>query len=711
MIYLVTLQTELFSDDMYKVISVKESLDIMSNWKIIQFDTETNGKDAHINHLLCAQFGNIKGDIQIVVDCSTIDIKEYKSIIENNYIIGQNLKFDLQFLYNYNITPRKVYDTMIVEQLLYLGYPPEYKDPINGVSYSLQSIANRRLGIYIDKTTRGEIIWRGLDASVIKYSARDVVYLYPIMVSQLKDCKKNNCTIGAKLECDFVPVIAYMEWCGIHLDETKWKHKMNMDKHNLDMAIADLNNFVINDPNLKEFTYIERQGDLFTGFNLNPICTINWASSKQVVPLLNKLGFDTRIQDKTTGEDKESAMEKVLKKQKGINDTFLRLYLGEGEEGDSNYYPGYNGAAKVVSSFGQNHLNAINPITHRIHTLYRQLGCDTGRMSCGSKDNNNDLAKYKGLPINPSNIQKKEGRACPYPNMQQLPADNITRSCFTAPEDYLWCSCDYSAIESRLGADVYKEQSMINEFLHGSGDMHSLCAYMIFTNEIPRNTPIKDIKKLYPHLRKEVKSIEFSQQFGGTAFAIQNAKGCTLEEAKHFAESYSKGFPGISKFKEKGSKEVRSKGYIVLSPITGHKTYWATFNKWKEEQNRYTKEFWDEYKSIHKPNKDVVYEEVKKHFQEVSKWDRKALNSVTQGLGAIILKESQISIFNWVVDNKYFSKCRLANLTHDEANWEFPKELIKFPEIVKSKMEEAASKYCKSLPIPADTEISDHWVH
>lgn len=711
MIYLVTLQTELFSDDMYKVISVKESLDIMSNWKIIQFDTETNGKDAHINHLLCAQFGNIKGDIQIIVDCSTIDIKEYKSIIENNYIIGQNLKFDLQFLYNYNITPRKVYDTMIVEQLLYLGYPPEYKDPINGVSYSLQSIANRRLGIYIDKTTRGEIIWRGLDASVIKYSARDVVYLYPIMVSQLKDCKKNNCTIGAKLECDFVPVIAYMEWCGIHLDETKWKHKMNMDKHNLDMAIADLNNFVINDPNLKEFTYIERQGDLFTGFNLNPICTINWASSKQVVPLLNKLGFDTRIQDKTTGEDKESAMEKVLKKQKGINDTFLRLYLGEGEEGDSNYYPGYNGAAKVVSSFGQNHLNAINPITHRIHTLYRQLGCDTGRMSCGSKDNNNDLAKYKGLPINPSNIQKKEGRACPYPNMQQLPADNITRSCFTAPEDYLWCSCDYSAIESRLGADVYKEQSMINEFLHGSGDMHSLCAYMIFTNEIPRNTPIKDIKKLYPHLRKEVKSIEFSQQFGGTAFAIQNAKGCTLEEAKHFAESYSKGFPGISKFKEKGSKEVRSKGYIVLSPITGHKTYWATFNKWKEEQNRYTKEFWDEYKSIHKPNKDVVYEEVKKHFQEVSKWDRKALNSVTQGLGAIILKESQISIFNWVVDNKYFSKCRLANLTHDEANWEFPKELIKFPEIVKSKMEEAASKYCKSLPIPADTEISDHWVH
>ena len=43
--------------------------------------------------------------------------------------------------------------------------------------------------------------------------------------------------------------------------------------------------------------------------------------------------------------------------------------------------------------------------------------------------------------------------------------------------------------------------------------MHSLCAYMVYTDIIPRNTPIKDIKKLYPHQRKEVKSIEFSQQF------------------------------------------------------------------------------------------------------------------------------------------------------------------------------------------------------
>lgn len=711
MIYLVTANQQLFENNVYKIISINESLSIMKDWRMIQFDTETLGKDPHVGSLLLAQFGSIDKSIQIVVDCTTISILKYKGVLENNYLIGQNLKFDLQWLYNYEIVPLKIYDTMIVEQILYLGYPPLYKDPINGISYSLQAIAERRLNIYIDKTVRGEIQWRGIDTSTIKYAAGDVVHLHDIMKSQVADCKKQGCIVGAKLECDFVPVIAYLEWCGIHLDEEKWKVKMKIDRQHLNEAINDLNNFVLSDPKLKEFTYVNTQGDLFNGFDLSPKCTINWASSAQVIPLLKKLGFDTKVQDKESGEDKESAMEKVLKKQKGVNDEFLKLYLGKGEPEDEDYYAGYNGSAKVVTSFGQNHLNAINPNTNRVHTIYRQLGCDTGRMSCGSKDNNDDLAKLKHLPINPSAKQKKEGKACPYPNMQQLPADDITRGCFTAPKGYKWCSCDYSAIESRLGADIYQEQSMIDEFLYGSGDMHSLCAYMVYTNEIPRDTPIKDIKELYPHLRKEVKSVEFSQQFGGTAFAIQNAVGCTLEKAEKFAKAYATGFPGIARFKEKGSKEVRSKGYILLNPITGHKTYWATFKQWKEKQNHFTSKFWEEYRNIHKPKKDSIYIEVKKHFQEVSKWDRKALNSVTQGTGAIVLKDSQITIFHWVIENGYFGKCRLDNLTHDECNWEYPEELTEFPKIVEEYMESSASKYCKSVPIPAVAEVSDHWVH
>lgn len=79
--------------------------------------------------------------------------------------------------------------------------------------------------------------------------------------------------------------------------------------------------------------------------------------------------------------------------------------------------------------------------------------------------------------------------------------------------------------------------------------------------------------------------------------------------------------------------------------------------------------------------------------------------------GAVILKDSQIDIFNWVVDNGYFGKCLLCNLTHDECNWEYPEYLEEFPNIIKTKMENSASKYCKSVPIPAELSIGDHWIH
>lgn len=168
---------------------------------------------------------------------------------------------------------------------------------------------------------------------------------------------------------------------------------------------------------------------------MTPKCTILWSSSEQVVKFAKFLGFNTKVQDKETGEDKDSVMEKHLKKQKGINDEFLKLYFGKGEPGDEDYYPGYSGSFKVVSSFGQGHLDAINPITNRIHTIYKQLGATSGRMSCGSQECNDELAKLKHL----------SPKDCTYPNMQQLPSDEETRACFTAPCGYLWSSCDFSA--------------------------------------------------------------------------------------------------------------------------------------------------------------------------------------------------------------------------------------------------------------------------
>lgn len=691
MIYFVTGQQELFNNETYTIISAKESLDIIGEWSMIQFDTETKGRDCHIGELLLAQFGSTDKSVQIVVDCTTVDITLYKDVLEGKCLIGQNLKFDLQWLYNYGIIPRKVYDTMIVEQLLYLGYPPEYKDPAHGISYGLKDIAYRRLGIDIDKTVRGQIQWRGIDDDVIRYAANDVVWLYDIADSQLKDCVSKDCLVGAKLECDFTPSIAYMEWCGIKLDTNKWKAKMDNDLAELEKSESLLNDFVVRTPSLSKFVYIDNQGNLFTGFDLTPKVDINWSSSRQVIEVAKLLGFNTSVTDKRTGEDKDSVLEKQLAMQKGINDEFLKLYFN------------YQEHSKVVSSFGQGHLNAVNPKTGRIHTTFHALGASSGRLSCGSGQSNTDLAKL-------NNVSPKD---CKYPNIQQLPADDATRGAFVAPDGYNFVSADFSAEESRLAADIYQDKEFLREFTEGSGDTHSMFAWMVFRKECEECgcKSVADVKKLAPQWRKKVKGVEFAYMFGAAAPTISASAQCSVEEAQGYIDILDKAFTGMSSFAKKGSQFVRSHGYIVINPMTGHKMYWWDWDEWKERQKTFTQDFWEDFRTRHKGTGDNVALMVRRHFQAASKYDRLARNSVTQGTGAVIMKTAMTNLFDWIVDNGYFGIIHICASVHDEICCDYPKTVENFPKILEDIMERAAAKFCKSLPIPAEASVGDHWIH
>lgn len=709
MIYLVTGNLQLFESDEYNLISLEESLNKLSTWKMFQFDSETTGRNPHINDFLCIQFGNIEGTEQIVVDTTTVNVLNYKDYIESNFMIGQNLKFDIQFLYKYNIIPRKVYDTMVVEQLLYMGYPylmlsPEeyikynhtfpynvYTNEINlktyyELSYSLKAIALKYLNIDVDKSVRGEIIWRGLDTSVIKYAAGDVQFLGDIMKLQLKECSKKSCKVGAKLECDFVPVIAYLEWCGIKLGEKKWRAKMMNDNIKLQNALNALNNYCINHPKLQKWVYVDLQGDLFSGFNTEPRWKIDWQKD-EAKAVFKALGFKLDTISKTTKKETESVTEKLLSVQKGIDDVFLKLYFD------------YQGYYKVTTSFGQGHLNLINPITGRIHTNYWQIGTASGRMSSGSGEDS-DIAKLKKLPSSKVKMV----------NMQQLPHDAETRSCFIAEKGNLFCSCDYAAMEARIGAEVYNEKTLLDEFLYGSGDTHAAYAKVVFADEL-KDVAVKDIKKVRPDLRNKVKSVEFAVQFGSDGTAVAPQLSISVEEARQLVNNLLKGMTGLANFKRIGSKNVRKLGYVEAHPLTGHKCYWWDHQKWLERQASFTSEFWDNYKAYHKGTESAVAREVKEHFQAASKWDRMALNIPTQGGGAIVLKEASIRLFNWIIDNGYFNKILLVNLTHDEINSEFPKEVKEWPDIVAKTMEEAAAKYYYKLPIPAEASVGNHWIH
>ena len=684
MTYFITNQQELFDNPLYKRVSIEESLNIINSFgKAIQFDTETDGKEAHINNLLLAQFGSMDKQSQVVVDCTSVDICIYKDILESKLLVGQNLKFDLQFCYTKGIHPINVYDLMIVEQFIHLGFPPGL------ISYSLAAMSERYLGIHIDKTIRGQIRYRGIDTEVIQYAANDVIHMADIMKKQVAILKERNAMTGAKIECDFTPVIAYLEWCGIKLDEDKWLEKMKQDQLNLKNAVKELNNYCINNPKLKKWVYINTQGDLFSGYNLEPQFNIDW-QKKEAIKVFQALGFNTKAISKTTGEEGDSVTEKLLAPQKGIDDEFLKLYFN------------YQGYYKVTTSFGQGHLNAINPKTGRIHTVYRAIGTISGRMSSGSDQPNEDLAKLKKIPA----------KECKYPNMQQLPHDEITRACFVSEKGNLFCSCDYAAMEARIGADVYNEHKLLDEFLYGSGDTHAAYAKAVFAEEL-KDIDTKDVKEKRPDLRSKVKSIEFAVQFGSDGTAVAPQLKIPVEEARQLVINLLNGMSGLKAFKEKWSKFVLDNGYMIIMPQTGHKAYWHDWEHWKDVQSSYTKEFWDNYKMYHKGTGDDVCKEVKQHFQAKSKWcDRMSLNLPTQGGGAIVLKEAATALYKWIIDNGYWGKILFVNFTHDEINSEFPEELKDiYPDIVAKFMQEAAAKYYHKLPIPASAEVGTCWIH
>lgn len=403
MIYLVTREQKLIESTVYKAISVEESLKLLEPLTEVGLDTETTGLDPWTKLLKSVQLGCY--EFQIVIDTFTVDIHQYKTYLESDRLfILWNAKFDLKFLFRQGIYPKKVYDGFLAEKLLYHGHPP------GAHSMSLKSAGETYLGIELDKSVRGKIIWAGLEDDVIEYAALDVKYLKDIMDLQLQKLKEQELLTAIKLENKFVFPMAYMELCGIKLDEDKWKAKMAKDQAKLNKCQKELDTWLIkNMPNSKYVNW-STQGDLFEGFKEDPDITINWNSSIQLIPIFKSLGLNLETKDKEKGGTKDSIDAKVLGPQADKSD-LVPIYLA------------FKEAAKLTSTYGQNFLDQINPVSKRIHTNYQQLGADTTRITSGGKD------KASGVK---------------YVNLLNLPSDHETRACFVAEEGNRWISIDYS---------------------------------------------------------------------------------------------------------------------------------------------------------------------------------------------------------------------------------------------------------------------------
>lgn len=678
MIYLVTKNQELFDNDTYKIIGVDESLSLLKSLQIVGLDTETSGLDCHTDNLLSVQLGCF--DFQIVIDCLTIDIISYKPYLESDRLfLFWNAKFDLKWLYKYHIIPKRIYDGFLAEKLMWLGYP-------SGIhSMSLKAAGENYLGIELDKSIRGKIIWDGLKSTdTIVYAALDVKYLEKIRSCQEEKLKEQDLLRAIEYENRFILPLAYCEFCGVKLDIDKWKAKMAKDKSKEEESLSLCNKWLIENEPDSSYIRINRQGDLFTGFNLEPQVTLNWNSAKQLIPLFKKYGVEVTVEDREKGGNKDSIDAKTLKPQKD-KCSLIPLYLK------------YKEVAKVTSTYGENFLKQINKATNRIHTNINPIGTDTGRLSSGGKDK----------------VSKTE-----YVNLQNLPADAETRACFTSEDGNKWISIDYSGEESFLMASIANDIAMINELTYGEKDLHTLTAKIVFP-EIPKNMSAKEVKEKFHDLRSKAKGYEFAFNYSGNADTIKRNFGLTDEEANRIYNAYMKGFDGLRRYQEFKKKDWWDKGYILISSISGHKAYIYDYKELRETKEWMKSLDWGYYREMKatNPQCDTV-QRVKRFFKRKAASDKQSSNYEIQGTGALIFKVATVYFWNKILENNWFNKVKLCIPVHDEWNIEAPNEISEeVAQTLYNCMVKAGAFFCRRCKLDADiSRLEDgslpaYWVH
>lgn len=490
---------------MIKLITEQEQLveciDYLKPLTFISLDTETTGFSPHICKLLSLQVGNKQ--LQYIIDVKKVNILPLKEQLETKIILGANLKFDWQHLYHNGIDIKHMWDVFLAECILTTGYDSEDRH------VSLEAIAMKYCSIQLDKSIRSRIISEGFSDKVIKYCAEDIEFLEEIKEKQTIEIAKWGLERVLNLENTVVRVFAMMEYHGILIDKDKWiKVAEEIKNINIDI-IKKLDSIIIEESKdnifLQKFTQVQQ--DLFSEDIRKTF--INWASPKQKVFILNKLGIKV-----------DSVADKILQNNKTKHPIIKDLI----ELSKHN---------KLESSFGMEFLKFINPVTKRIHANVWQI-LSTGRISMSE------------------------------PNLQQIPAHSklgqVIKSCFIPKEGYKFVSADFSGFELRIIAHYSKDPLWVNTFKEGK-DLHSVLCAETF------NIPIKHVKDPFPpkpdiSYRFLQKTVNFGLAYGMSKFKLADTAQIPINEADNIIKKFFKKVPLVEKFLNSLAQSGVKNGYI-----------------------------------------------------------------------------------------------------------------------------------------------------
>lgn len=568
---------------------------------------------------------------QFVIDTRFISIEPLRDILESKDIIKifHNAKFDYKFIKRWaNIDVSGVYDTYLVERIINCG---------KNIRYGLGHLCERYLNVKLNKEVRNQFV--GLTGQPFRddqivYGAKDVEYLVQIREKQLPQIKKFQLEEVVNLENEAVLAFSDIEYNGLDIDKDKWEVIAKQSERESIVMRGELDNMLIADPRLSEFISTVVQTDLFTDFEDIRKVNVKWTSPTQVLAVFQKLVPE---------------LENVNGKQ---------MYKYRRKYPLIDKYVKYKEKMKLATSYGKDFFKFVSS-DGKIHTNFSQI-LDTGRVASSK------------------------------PNMQQIPADNNFRNCFTAPDDWCFVSSDYSSQELNVIAFGSKDPVWLKALEEGQ-DLHSVCAELVYGNqwtdaaENNCNYLLAKEKCNCPQhkkLRTNVKTVNFGLAYGMGPQKLADTLNISKKEASELIKDYFEAFPSIGAFLDKLGNYGKKFGYIKTFPPYRRKRWFPTW---------YPK-MWDSITAK----------------MELGSIERASKNTPIQGASADMTKLALIYIRNHI--RKFNLPVKIVMTVHDQIDtickvdyaddWKYQMTEL---------MEQAALKIVTNGLLKADTNISKSW--
>ncbi|WP_338377839.1 DNA polymerase I [uncultured Flavobacterium sp.] len=368
--------TEHFYQIVQGDLALKLLLQNLLNQTSVCFDTETTGLDALNAELVGIAFSYEKGKGFYVPfpenqDEALVLIEKLKPFFENEAIekIGQNLKYDLKILSNYNITVKgKLFDTMIAHYLI----NPDMRHNMDVLSETYLKYSPKSIEDLIGKKGKNQKSMKDVPLEDVKeYAVEDADITFQLKEHFQPILEK----VGTKklfdaIEIPLVEVLADMEKEGINLDVDFLK---TMSKQ------------LAEESNALEQKIYEFAGETF-----------NLASPKQLGDILfDKLKIGGAKQKKTkTGQ--YATGEEILS------------YLAKDNE-IVRHILEWRQMVKLQNTYVDALPNQVDAKTGRVHTDYMQTVAATGRLSSNNPNLQNiPIRTERGRQIRKAFIARDE---------------------------------------------------------------------------------------------------------------------------------------------------------------------------------------------------------------------------------------------------------------------------------------------------------------